>query len=48
MYAKEWIYIFDDGTPYWHELLDKGRVALREHIKGSMLIRVGNGSSYLH
>ena len=33
MYAKEWIYIFDDGTPYWHELLDKGRVALREHIK---------------
>ena len=43
MYAKEWIYIFDDGTPYWHELLDKGRVALREHInsmkmKKTMLI----------
>lgn len=33
MYAKGWIYIFDDGTPYWHELLDKGRIALREHIR---------------
>lgn len=33
IYAKGWICIFDDGTPYWHELLDKGRVALREHIK---------------
>lgn len=33
MYARGWIYIFDDGTPYWHELLDKGRIALREHLK---------------
>lgn len=23
MYKKGWIYIFDEGTPYWHELKDK-------------------------
>ena len=33
MYKKGWIYIFDEGTPYWHELKDKGRIALREHLE---------------
>lgn len=33
MYEKGWIYIFDEGVPYWHELKDKGRIALREYLE---------------
>lgn len=33
MYKKGWIYIFDEGTPYWHKLEDKGRIALREYLE---------------